>query len=61
MVDKLIALKEKYPDFVVNGVKQLSLMKGNWGGVGTTPVHVSFLGHTLVRSHGKGEATVLHR
>jgi hypothetical protein len=38
VVDKLIALKEKYPDFVVNGVKQLSLMKGNWGGVGTTPV-----------------------
>ena len=38
VVDKLIGLKEKYPDFVVNGVKQLSLMKGNWGGVGTTPV-----------------------
>jgi Fe-coproporphyrin III synthase len=38
VVDKLIALKVKYPDFVVNGVKQLSLMKGNWGGVGTTPV-----------------------
>ena len=38
VVDKLIALKEKYPDFVINGVKQLSLMKGNWGGVGTTPV-----------------------
>jgi hypothetical protein len=38
VVDKLIALKEKYPDFVINGVKQLLLMKGNWGGVGTTPV-----------------------
>lgn len=38
VVDKLIALKEKYPDFVINGVKQLILMKGNWGGVGTTPV-----------------------
>ncbi len=38
VVDKLIALKEKYPNFVINGVKQLSLMKGNWGGVGTTPV-----------------------
>ncbi|HET7148225.1 MAG TPA: radical SAM protein [Candidatus Nitrosopolaris sp.] len=38
VVDKLIELKGKYPDFVVNGVKQLSLMKGNWGGVGTTPV-----------------------
>lgn len=38
LVDKLIALKERYPGFVVNGVKQLSLMKGNWGGIGTTPV-----------------------
>ncbi|MFY9794585.1 MAG: radical SAM protein [Candidatus Nitrosopolaris sp.] len=38
VVDKLIALKEKYPDFVVNGINQLSLMKGNWGGIGTTPV-----------------------
>lgn len=38
VVNKLIALKEKYPDFVINGVKQLSLMRGNWGGVGTTPV-----------------------
>jgi MoaA/NifB/PqqE/SkfB family radical SAM enzyme len=38
VVDKLIALKQKYPGFVVNGVNQLSLMKGNWGGIGTTPV-----------------------
>lgn len=38
VVDRLIALKERYPGFVVNGVKQLSLMKGNWGGIGTTPV-----------------------
>jgi len=38
VVDLLISLKEKYPNFVVNGTKQLSLMKGNWGGVGTTPV-----------------------
>jgi len=38
VVDKLIALKEKYPGFVVNGENQLSLMKGNWGGIGTTPV-----------------------
>lgn len=38
LVDKLIALKERYPGFVVNGVNQLSLMKGNWGGIGTTPV-----------------------
>ncbi len=38
VVDKIIALKKKYPDFVINSVKQISLMKGNWGGVGTTPV-----------------------
>ncbi len=38
VVDRLIALHSKYPDFVVNSEKQLSLMKGNWGGVGTTPV-----------------------
>jgi hypothetical protein len=38
VVDKLIDLKEKYPNFVINGNKQLLLMKGNWGGVGTTPV-----------------------
>ena len=38
VVEKLIALKNKYPNFVVNGINQLSLMKGNWGGIGTTPV-----------------------
>ena len=38
IVDNLIYLKKRYPDFVINGEKQLSLMKGNWGGVGTTPV-----------------------
>jgi MoaA/NifB/PqqE/SkfB family radical SAM enzyme len=38
IVDNLIDLKKRYPDFVINGEKQLSLMKGNWGGVGTTPV-----------------------
>ena len=38
VVDKIIALKTKYPDFVVNPIKQSALMKGNWGGVGTTPV-----------------------
>ena len=39
VVDKLIEMKKKYPDFIINPVKQLSLMKGNWGGIGTTPVH----------------------
>jgi sulfatase maturation enzyme AslB (radical SAM superfamily) len=38
MVDIIIELRRKYPDFVINGEKQLSLMKGNWGGVGTIPV-----------------------
>ena len=38
VVDKIIELKRKYPDYVVNTVKQISLMKGNWGGIGTTPV-----------------------
>jgi Fe-coproporphyrin III synthase len=35
IVDKLIALREKYPDFVINSKKQFTLMKGNWGGIGT--------------------------
>jgi Fe-coproporphyrin III synthase len=38
VVDNLISLRKKYADFVINGEKQLSLMKGNWGGIGTTPV-----------------------
>lgn len=38
VVDKLVRLKKKYPDFVVNPVKQVLLMKGNWGGIGTAPV-----------------------
>jgi MoaA/NifB/PqqE/SkfB family radical SAM enzyme len=38
VVDNLIALRKRYPKFVVNGEKQLLLMKGNWGGKGTTPV-----------------------
>ncbi|HET7389489.1 MAG TPA: radical SAM protein, partial [Nitrososphaeraceae archaeon] len=38
VVDSLISLKKKYPHFVINGEKQLSLMKGNWGGIGTTPI-----------------------
>ena len=38
VVDKLVRLRKKYPNFIINGEKQLSLMKGNWGGIGTTPV-----------------------
>ena len=36
--DRLIDLRRKYPDFVINSEKQLSLMKGNWGGNRYTPV-----------------------
>jgi MoaA/NifB/PqqE/SkfB family radical SAM enzyme len=39
VVDRIVELKKKYPDFIVNPVKQLLLMKGSWGGVGTTPVN----------------------
>jgi hypothetical protein len=38
VVDKLITLRNQYPDFIINDKKQLLLMKGNWGGTGTTPV-----------------------
>ena len=38
VVDNLVDLKRRFPKFVVNGEKQLSLMRGNWGGTGTTPV-----------------------
>ena len=38
VVDDIIAMREKYPDYVINPKKQLELMKRNWGGKGTTPV-----------------------
>ena len=38
VVDNLADLKKRFPKFVVNGERQLSLMRGNWGGTGTTPV-----------------------
>jgi MoaA/NifB/PqqE/SkfB family radical SAM enzyme len=38
IVDNIIKLRKKYPDFVINSENQLTLMKGNWGGVGTTPI-----------------------
>ena len=38
LVDRLIELRRKYPEFVINSEKQLSLMRGNWGGNRTTPV-----------------------
>jgi hypothetical protein len=38
VVDNIVELKKKYPNFVVNPIPQLLLMKGNWDGKGTTPV-----------------------
>ena len=38
VVDNLVDLRKRFPKFVVNGEKQLSLMRGNWGGTGTTPM-----------------------
>src|SRR4029079_6027931 len=32
VVDGIINIKKKYPDYVVNTEKQILLMKGNWGG-----------------------------
>ena len=52
IVDGLIQLKRKYPDFVINSEKQLSLMKGNWGGPGYYSYSMSNLGNTLFRSYG---------
>ena len=49
VVEKIIQLRRKYPDFVINGEKQSSLMKGNWGGIGTTPGQCPILGYSLTR------------
>jgi hypothetical protein len=39
VVDKLIDLRKKYSDFVINSEKTtISLMKANWGGKDTTPI-----------------------
>ncbi len=38
VVDYIIAMRDKYPEYVINPKKQLELMKKNWGGKGTTPV-----------------------
>lgn len=32
-------LKRKYPNFIMNADKQLKLMKGNWGGIKTSPLN----------------------
>jgi Fe-coproporphyrin III synthase len=38
IIDNIQRLRTKYPDFIMNTEKQLELMKGNWGGIKTTPV-----------------------
>ena len=38
VIDNIIKLRKKYPNFIMNTEKQLELMKGNWGGIKTTPV-----------------------
>ena len=38
IVDKIISLKKSYPDYIANTEKQILLMKGNWGGIKTTPI-----------------------
>lgn len=38
VIDKIIEMKKEYDGFISNMPKQLNMMKGSWGGVGTTPV-----------------------
>ncbi len=38
LINNIQRLRTKYPDFIMNTEKQLELMKGNWGGIKTTPV-----------------------
>ena len=60
MVDKLIELKGKYPDFIINSQKQLSLMKGNWGGTGTTPVQCPSWAILSLDHLGRVKRAMLH-
>lgn len=38
VVDEIISLKKSFPNSIANSEKQIALMKGNWGGIGSTPV-----------------------
>ena len=38
IVDDILSLKKSYPDYIANTEKQILLMKGNWGGIKTTPI-----------------------
>jgi hypothetical protein len=52
-VDDLISLKRKYPGYVINSEKQLSLMKGELGRCRDNTRSMSNLGYTFVRLYGK--------
>ena len=39
IVDSIIELRKRFPNFVMNTEEQLKLMKGNWGGVKTSPIY----------------------
>ena len=52
IVDGLIQLKRKYPDYVLIVRSRLSLLKGNWGGTGLYSYSMSNMGNTLFRSYG---------
>ena len=38
VIDDIISMRQKYPDYIINPTSQLELMKKNWGGSGTTPI-----------------------
>ena len=60
VVDKIIALKRKYPNFVINSEKQVSLMKGNWGGNWNDARGLPFMGDPFARPHGQDKTAMLH-
>ena len=38
VIDDIISMRQKYPDYIINPTSQLELMKKNWGGSGTNPI-----------------------
>jgi len=39
LIDKIILLKQKYPDYVIHEIKQLNLLRKPWGGDMTKPIN----------------------
>ena len=60
VVDKIISIRKKYPKYVVNTEKQISLMKGNWGGNGTIQSNVLH-GQYFLWTTREDQTTMLHR